>query len=497
MFSNAMTAEIQETTKFSEYLAALDKKLEGADEDAPVRDEEPAATVENGTDDEEKTAAAENIVVKHNYLMEIAGVAHGEAEAADTAEVTVDAEALPVDTVTDTMAVTTDTAALPAYTGDTDGLKDAGIVDVPLFNKTAEEPVLRLAEALPSPEKSGAAGEVKTPPLDSDEKTETAPKESGGIKLFNASDGIYIDEKTPEIETRLAGDAGAEEAGAEIMEKAAPSNKKNAALKADGGNTLAPAAEDYTGTTGVLVQTAAREKSGYTRSDGEKKPNAERAKRNMAGGRVEASGPAHNGAAEGAAPVREAVRVSAAPEAEITVNLRGGEPRNAAAGEQGGGAGGMKPAASFETFLARELNQNLNGDIVRQAQVLLREGGEGTIRLSLKPESLGKVKIRLEMAENKITGKIVVESGEALRAFEHEMESLEQTFRGEGFDGASLSLELAEHQEPGGGEDGWRRPAAYAKRPFRVGSNVLNPLPGAGGVYFGTEYTAKQVNVLV
>jgi hypothetical protein len=98
---------------------------------------------------------------------------------------------------------------------------------------------------------------------------------------------------------------------------------------------------------------------------------------------------------------------------------------------------------AFEDLLARELHQNLNSDIVRHASVLLKDGGEGTIRLSLKPESLGNVKIRLEMAENKITGHIVVESEEALRAFEREIHSLEQTFKDSGFQGANLEMSLA------------------------------------------------------
>jgi flagellar hook-length control protein FliK len=94
-------------------------------------------------------------------------------------------------------------------------------------------------------------------------------------------------------------------------------------------------------------------------------------------------------------------------------------------------------------MLARELHQNFNNDIVRHASVMLREGNEGTIRLALKPESLGNVKIRLEMAENKITGRIVVESEEALRAFEREISSLEKAFRESGFEGASLEMSLA------------------------------------------------------
>jgi hypothetical protein len=86
----------------------------------------------------------------------------------------------------------------------------------------------------------------------------------------------------------------------------------------------------------------------------------------------------------------------------------------------------------------------LNTDIVRQASIIVRNGGEGTIQLTLKPETLGNVKIRLEMAENKITGHIIVESNEALRAFERELPVLEKAFQDSGFSETSLDMFMAQ-----------------------------------------------------
>jgi flagellar hook-length control protein FliK len=105
----------------------------------------------------------------------------------------------------------------------------------------------------------------------------------------------------------------------------------------------------------------------------------------------------------------------------------------------------------------------LNSDIVRHAQVILRDQGEGLIRLSLKPESLGNVKIRLELSENKIAGRIIVESGEALRAFEREIASLEQAFRDSGYESAELNAFLAQDGQGSGGE-GARDQAFYSPR---------------------------------
>jgi flagellar hook-length control protein FliK len=112
-----------------------------------------------------------------------------------------------------------------------------------------------------------------------------------------------------------------------------------------------------------------------------------------------------------------------------------------------------KAGQAFEDILARELHQNFNNDIVRHASVILRDSSEGTIRLALKPESLGNVKIRLEMAENKITGRITVESEEALRAFEREITSLEKAFVESGFEGANLEMSLTADS---GGAEQWQ-----------------------------------------
>ncbi|MDR2783034.1 MAG: flagellar hook-length control protein FliK [Treponema sp.] len=98
---------------------------------------------------------------------------------------------------------------------------------------------------------------------------------------------------------------------------------------------------------------------------------------------------------------------------------------------------------NFADMLSHALGDTLSNDIVRQAAIVLRDGGQGTIRLSLKPESLGNVKIRLELAENKITGTIFVSSEEAYRAFEKEVHTLEQAFKESGFESAALNTTFA------------------------------------------------------
>ena len=112
--------------------------------------------------------------------------------------------------------------------------------------------------------------------------------------------------------------------------------------------------------------------------------------------------------------------------------------------DEASGKARLEPAVSrgFEDALARELRGDLSTDIVRDALLIIRNGGEGSIRLSLQPASLGDVKIRLEMTENKITGHIIVESSEALRAFERELPVLEKAFRDSGFSETNLEMSL-------------------------------------------------------
>ncbi|MDR2101065.1 MAG: flagellar hook-length control protein FliK [Treponema sp.] len=179
-----------------------------------------------------------------------------------------------------------------------------------------------------------------------------------------------------------------------------------------------------------------------------------------------------------------------------------------AAGEGSSGEGGFAETAGSrenpESLLAQELRQNLSGDIVRSAQIILRDGGEGTIRLSLKPESLGNVKIRLEMAENKITGHIIVENDETLRAFEQEIHSLEQAFLDAGFDGADLDTALASGngQNGAGGEKGWGEGDSFFSRQMAALSYGALP-EGAlnGGEETGGENSgygiSRQINMLI
>jgi hypothetical protein len=168
-------------------------------------------------------------------------------------------------------------------------------------------------------------------------------------------------------------------------------------------------------------------------------------------------------------------------ERELTVELRPAGERTFAGEGRGAETAVETRPGGFADLLAEQLAGDLSSDIVKQAAIVLRDGGEGTIRLSLKPETLGKVKIHLEMAENKISGHIFVESEEALRAFEKEVHTLEQAFRDSGFADASLDLS--------GNGNGWKgeETGPFFSERFAASSydsasepGVFSGMPGGG-----------------
>ncbi len=180
-------------------------------------------------------------------------------------------------------------------------------------------------------------------------------------------------------------------------------------------------------------------------------------------------------------------------DADLVIRLRsgGGQPDTSA------DATVSKPSGNFQELLARELRENANADIVRQASLVLKDGGKGLIRLALQPESLGSVKIRLEMAENKIAGHIVVESDAALKAFERELRSLEQAFLDGGFDGASLDVSVSADSGRDGAPD---RRQAESPKPFfserAVAASYEVPPGAAVKIDQATGAASPAVNML-
>lgn len=98
--------------------------------------------------------------------------------------------------------------------------------------------------------------------------------------------------------------------------------------------------------------------------------------------------------------------------------------------------------AVFQNMLFDNLKENGNADIVKNARFILKDSGAGEIRLIMKPESLGYVRIMLTLEDNNIAGKIIVDNKSIKEVFENNMESLVRSFKENGFSEASLDVSV-------------------------------------------------------
>ncbi len=97
--------------------------------------------------------------------------------------------------------------------------------------------------------------------------------------------------------------------------------------------------------------------------------------------------------------------------------------------------------------LSRALRDGGNSEILKKAQFMLKEQDQGEIKLILKPEKLGEVRIRLNLNDKHIGGRIIVENSSVREVFQENMEQLNRSFREHGFQTAGLEVTV-------GGRDG-------------------------------------------
>ena len=102
----------------------------------------------------------------------------------------------------------------------------------------------------------------------------------------------------------------------------------------------------------------------------------------------------------------------------------------------------------FSSMLSKEIASSAN-DLVKTGSIILKDNNVGTINLILNPEELGSVKIKLEISDNQITGKILVASKEAYDAFNQNINLLKNAFIESGFTAGGFDLAFTGSNQQG------------------------------------------------
>lgn len=123
----------------------------------------------------------------------------------------------------------------------------------------------------------------------------------------------------------------------------------------------------------------------------------------------------------------------------------------------------------FSSMLSREIASSAN-DLVKTGSIILKDNNAGTINLILNPEELGSVKIKLEISDNQITGKILVASKEAYDAFNQNLNLLKNAFIGSGFSAGGFDLAFTGSNQQGDfGQNGNQNQPSQSEINYKAG----------------------------
>jgi len=147
-----------------------------------------------------------------------------------------------------------------------------------------------------------------------------------------------------------------------------------------------------------------------------------------------------------------------------------------------GGGGKMEAPVTREMAQAfqEHLNRSGNAEIVRKIQFVLKDNNAGEIKLVLRPENLGNVRIQLSMNENNIVGRIVVDNQSVKDAFQNNLNQLNQILKDNGFDNAELDVFVGQqNQGEGQSPEDLREEfdAFQNARSLRVLDQAVNEVP--------------------
>ena len=119
-------------------------------------------------------------------------------------------------------------------------------------------------------------------------------------------------------------------------------------------------------------------------------------------------------------------------------------------------------------------------ELLKATGIILRDGG-GEIRLVLKPESLGSVRIRMNLVDNALEGKIIVDTPAVKQVFDGSIDALMKALIAGGFQTASLEVSVG-GQGADNGRAAQEPPAALRKETVQ---DFERNVPGIESVSLG------------
>lgn len=132
---------------------------------------------------------------------------------------------------------------------------------------------------------------------------------------------------------------------------------------------------------------------------------------------------------------------------------------------------------------AAQLKDYLNNDIVKNSSIVLKDNDAGEIKLLLKPEHLGRVRIQLNLKDTHLAGRIMVDNNNVREMFERNMNHLEQAFRDSGFSNLSLEVSVGNGKQDGRTAEGFDFPLTSAPADKVTDSVAFSYLSGIGDNY--------------
>ncbi len=142
--------------------------------------------------------------------------------------------------------------------------------------------------------------------------------------------------------------------------------------------------------------------------------------------------------------------------------------------------------AEAKAVLLKELQDKMNDRIVKESGIILKDNNSGEIKLILKPESLGKVRIRLHLQDNQLTGKIFVNNPQAQDVFEKNMQTLARAFSDSGFTMSSMDVSVG-----GKGKD------PEQKEERKISNRILGTIENSIPVMGKYKYSDNLIDLVV